>query len=205
MTDYCAESDIETYLGIEIDASTVPTTSQLATIISDVSRTLDDMARGQISGLTTGEIEYFDVNIGLDTIVVSKRPLSSVTSIVKIESDGSESSSLTQGRARDGSAHYWVQDDSAGIIRFHHSFSTSIRDYLKVTYSHGSSTIPHDARHAAILMTCARVIRAQMLDENCTDRVRAVLVETLKPISHEMNDAIKAIKAGRNVGVGILG
>lgn len=205
MTDYCSESDIETYLGIEIDATSVPTTSQLATIITDVSRTLDDMARHPIAGLSTGEIEYFDVNNGLDTIVVSKRPLSSVTSIVKIESDGSESSALTQGRARDGSAHYWVQDGSAGVIRFHHAFSTSIRDYLKITYSHGSATVPHEARHASILMACARVIRAQMLDENCTDRVRSVLSETLRAITLEMNDSILAIRAGRNVGVGVLG
>lgn len=205
MTDYCAESDIESYLGIDIDASSVPSTSQLATIISDVSRTLDDMARHTIAGLTTGEVEYFDVNIGLEAIVVSKRPLSTITSIVKIEADGSESTALTQGRARDGTAHYWVQDSDAGIVRFHHAFSSSIRDYLKVTYAHGSSTVPHEARHAAILMVCARVIRAQMLDENCTDRVRAVLVETLKPITNEMNEAIKAIRANRNLDVGVLG
>lgn len=205
MTDYCSETDIETYLGIDIDASSVPTSSQLATIITDVSRTLDDMARHPIAAVTSGEVEYFDVNNGLDTIVVSKRPISSVTSIVKILADGSESTSLTQGRARDGSAHYWVQNDSAGVIRFHHAFSTSIRDYLKVTYSHGSATVPQEARHAAILMTCSRVIRSQMLDENCSDRVRTVLGETLKAISGEMNEAIRAIKANRNLGIGILG
>lgn len=205
MTDYCSESDVEAYLGIEIDASSVPSTAQLATIITDVSRSLDDMARHPIAGVTSDEVQYFDVNRGLDSIVVKNRPLVSVSSIVKILDDGSESTALTQGRARNGTADYWIYDNDSGVIKFHHSWQTSIKQYLKVTYSHGSSTVPQEARHAAILMACHRVVRAQMLDENCTDRVRQVLGETLKALSLEMNEAIRAIKANRNIGVGVLG
>lgn len=205
MVDYCTESDIESYLGITIDTGTTPSTADVATIITDVSRTIDDYARRTLSGVTSGHVEYHDIANGLDTIVLSKRPVSEVTSIEKVGSDGEPEATLDQGRARDGTDDYWLQDAASGIIRFHNTFSTTIRDYLKVTYSYGSSDIPHEARTAAILMVCVRVTRAMMVDENCSERVRQVYAETLKALMPEAHEAMKAIKMDRNVGIGILG
>lgn len=205
MVDYCTESDIETYLGITIDSGTTPTSSDVATIITDVSRTIDNYARRTLSGVTSGEVEYFDVRRGLDTIVLSKRPVNTVTSIEKIGTDGQPEVALDQGRARDGSDDYWLQDAEAGIIRFHSTWETEIRDYLKVTYSYGESSIPHTARTAAILMTCVRVVRTMMVDENCSERVRQVYSETLKALKPEAEAALKEITMDRNVGVGVLG
>ncbi len=205
MVDYCTESDIETYLGLTIDTGTTPSSSDVATIITDVSRTIDNYARRTLSGVTSGEVEYFDVHHGLDTIVLSKRPVSSVTSIEKIGTDGQPEVALDQGRARDGTDDYWLQDSDSGIIRFHSQWETEIRDYLKVTYSWGSAAIPHEARTAAILMTCVRVTRAMMVDDNCNERVRQVYGETLKALKPEAEAALKEITFNRNLGVGVLG
>jgi len=205
MVDYCSESDIETYLGITIDTGTSPSSADVATIITDVSRTIDNYARRTLSGVTSGEVEYFDVHHGLDTIVLSKRPVSTITSIEKVGSDGDPEVTLDQGRARDGTDDYWLQDSEAGIVRFHDRWETEIRDYLKVTYSYGVATIPHKARTAAILMTCVRVVRTMMVDENCTERVRQVYSETLKALKPEAEAALNDISFDRNVSVGIMG
>jgi len=205
MTDYCTESDIEAYLGIEITASSVPTSTQVATMISDASRTIDTFARSTLAGVTSGLVEYHSIQPGMDAIVLSKRPVSAVSSIEKMGSDGDPEATLAQGRARDGTDDYWIQDAEAGVIRFHHAFSVHIPDYLKVTYSYGSADVPHDARTAAILLTCVRVVRSMMTDENCTERVRQVHAETLKALKPEADEALREIKMNRNVGVGVLG
>jgi len=205
MVDYCVETDIETYLGTTFDASSVPTSTQLATILTDVSRTIDNYARLTVSGVTSGHEEYFDARKGLDTIVLSKRPVTAITSIVTIGSDGNTDKTLDQGRARDGTDDYWLQNDASGIIRFHNKWDVNIRDYLKVTYSYGSATIPDDARRAAIMMACVRVLRAKMVDENCSERVRQVYGETLKTMKPEAEAALQAITNDRNIAVGVLG
>ena len=205
MVDYCSETDIETYLGITIDSGTSPTSADVATIITDVSRTIDNYARRTLSGVTSGEVQYFDVHHGLDTIVLSKRPVSTITSIEKVGSDGDPEVALDQGRARDGSDDYWLQDSQAGVVRFHATWQTDIRDYLKVTYSYGATTIPHAARNAAILMACVRVVRTMMVDENCTERVRQVYGETLNALKPEAEAAMEDISSDRNISVGIMG
>ena len=150
-------------------------------------------------------MEYCDVHHGLDTIVLSKRPVSTITSIEKVGSDGDPEVALDQGRARDGTDDYWLQDSDAGVVRFHATWQTDIRDYLKVIYSYGEATIPHSARTAAILMTCVRVVRAMMVDENCTERVRQVYSETLRALKPEAEAALKEITSDRNVSIGIMG
>ena len=205
MVDYCTESDIEAYLGFDIDTGTTPSTADVATIITDVSRTIDDYARRTLSGVTSGHVEYHDIAAGLDTIVLSKRPVSAITSIEKVGSNGESEATLAQGRARDGTDNYWLQDADAGIIRFHHKFSQRIRDYLKVTYDYGSSTIPHEARTAAILLSSVRVVRTMMIDENCTERVREVYAETLKALQPEATAALNRIQNNQHIGIGIMG
>ena len=98
MVDYCTETDIEAYLGFDIDTGTSPSTADVATIITDVSRTIDDYARRTLSGVTSGHVEYHDIAAGLDTIVLSKRPVSAITSIEKVGSNGESEATLAQGR-----------------------------------------------------------------------------------------------------------
>ena len=205
MVDYCVETDIEAYLGTTFDGSSIPTSTQVGTIITDVSRVIDDYARRTVSGVTSGVVEYHDVTKGLDTIVLKKRPVSSITSIERIGSDGTVDLTLEAGRARDGTDDYYLSDADSGIVRFHDPWNVDVRDYLKITYSYGSVAIPNEARMAAILLTCTRVIQAKMLDENCTERVRQVMSETLKQIRPEAEKALMQVTNDRNIAVGILG
>lgn len=58
MADYCAETDIEAYMLESITASSTPTTTQVAALITRASRMVDSVARVAASDFTASPPPY---------------------------------------------------------------------------------------------------------------------------------------------------
>lgn len=202
--DYCAVSDVEAYLGTEFTATTVPTTTQVETLITNASRLVDTYAGTQVAG-TQSFTEYHNVNIGMQTLVLKNRPVVSITSVQEVGHDGTTLTTLDAGRARDGTDDYWLKNADAGIIKFHASYMREEQDFLYITYTAGRAAPTHEAKMATILIAARHAARAKILDENCTERVKEVTERALRAIEGELDHVLRKVKDDFMVNVGVLG
>ena len=201
--DYCTLADVENYTGVDFSDGIGPTESQIATMISNASRTLDAYAGRQIAGQLTAT-EYFDTNSSMKHIVCSLRPVSSVTNAWTVDDSGNETV-LSQGRVRN-TDDYWLADQEAGIIRFVGYFSDDIgQQALKVTYISGETSAPADAKMACILMVCRSAARAAMNDDNSLERIKVFWKDLLRSTESELNFWLDRVKQDNPVGVASYG
>tara|TARA_Y100001973_G_scaffold106161_2_gene182428 strand:+ start:6834 stop:7490 length:657 start_codon:yes stop_codon:yes gene_type:complete len=204
--DYCTLAEVEAYAGVNFSDGIGPTDSEVGTMITNASRLLDSYAGFQLAGTET-YTEWFDATNGLDRVVLSNRPVSSVTSLAYVKSDGTEESQL-EGRKRDGKDEWWLDDGDAGIIRLHGAFNFLVgrlSNYIKVVYVAGHSAAPADVKMACIMLVVRQCARAAMNDENCMDRVKEFWRELLKDSNREYERLLERVKRKALVDVAVFG
>ena len=206
--DYCTKDEVEAWAGVDFSDGMGPTDAQLTTMISQASRMLDVYAGYQVAGTYT-VTQYFDVNYRLEHIVLGRRPLQSVTTLHTIDDNGSETL-LTQGRNRNND-DYWLSDSDAGIVRFNgrtfgsDSYYGNARNYIKVVYLAGNTSIPSEVKMAAILMVVRSAARATLNDENCLERVKEMWLKLLSSTEKELNQVLPYVQQNQPVAVAAFG
>ena len=202
--DYCALADVETYSGVNFSDGIGPTDAQIATMITNASRMVDAYAGRQLAGLTTA-IEYQDASRLQEHMVLGKRPISSVTSLSEIKSDGSLKE-LVMGRNRGGPSNdWWLDDSESGIIRFHGPVGISAKQFFKIEYVWGTVAPPIDAKMATIMLVVRQCARAAMNDENCSDRIKDLWRPLLATTDSEYKEMLDRVKRNAMVAVSVFG
>ena len=201
--DYCTLADVEAYCGVDFADGIGPSTAEINTIlIPNASRLLDDYAGRQLAG-TTSVTEYYDVHQRQRHLITNFRPISTLTSISEVESDGTETA-LTSGMIRN-TDDFYLADSEAGLIRFYNGYSIDIPAFLKVTYDYGSATVPIYAKMACIALVVSQCARAALNDENCMERVKEMWATLLDSSLADYRDLLKDFKSHAQVGVGVYG
>ena len=203
--DYCTRDEVEAYIGVDFDDGIGPSNAQVDTMIGNASRLLDTYAGRQLAGTETYS-QYFDVVGGLDRLVLANRPVASVTALSYVETDGSLSAQ-NEGRNRDGTDVWWLEDSDAGIIRFHGRFTLSgmIEQYIKVEYTAGHAAAPADVKMCCIMLVVRQAARAAMNDENCMERVKDMWNNVLKDSEREYMRLLERVKRQSLVDVAVFG
>jgi hypothetical protein len=201
--DYCTLADVETYAGVDFSEGIGPSDSQIATMISNASRVLDAYLGTQQASTVTVE-EWIDSTTFGEHAVMGLRPVASVTKIEEVDGAGVVVKTLLQGRDRD-SDEYWLHNPEAGIIRFQSYFGGKIKNFLKVTYVSGNTTVPAMVKMACILMVCRNAARAALNDENCMDRIKDMWARLEDNTQSELDWFLKQLRKEKLVGVATFG
>lgn len=201
---YCTVTDVRNYLGLESGDNMGPSDSVITGFISNASRTIDAYALRQFSG-TENKVEWFDTAYGLQHLTLSARPVNSLTSVETADSSGNLSA-LTIGRIR-GTDSCFLSDQEAGIIQFFSPFSETLQQRIKVTYSTGRALadIPAEVKQATILLAARAAIRATLIDENCSDRVKELWTPLLAATGQEYKEMLELVKRHRSLDVAVFG
>lgn len=200
--DYCTVAEVEAYSGVDFTQGIGPSQTQIGTMITNASRIIDAYAGVQIAGTVTAT-EYFDVAVGQEHLVLSKRPVASITSIHEIKDDGSETL-MVQGRVRN-TDDYFLHDDNAGIVLFIDPFRLAEKQALKVVYVSGNSTIPAIAKMATIMLVTRNAARAALNDENNMERVKEMWTKLLATTEVELKEYLALLQEDAPVQVATLG
>ena len=200
--DYCTVAEVEAYSGVDFTQGIGPSQTQIGTMITNASRIIDAYAGVQIAGTVTAT-EYFDVAVGQEHLVLSKRPVASITSIHEIKDDGSETL-MVQGRVRN-TDDYFLHDDNSGIVLFIDPFRLAEKQALKVVYVSGNSTIPAIAKMATIMLVTRNAARAALNDENNMERVKEMWTKLLATTEVELKEYLALLQEDAPVQVATLG
>ena len=200
--DYCTLADVETYTGVDFSEGIGPTEAEIGEMITNASRLVDVYAGVQIAG-TVSAPEFFDSNIFLSHLVLTRRPVVSVTNIWKV-GDSVTDTVLTQGRGRNTS-DYFLHDGDAGIVRFMGNLDRTAKEYIKVEYISGNSTVPASAKMATIMIVARNAARAALNDENCMERVKEMWKELLRSSDADARSLIELVKNDAPVMVATFG
>lgn len=200
--DYCTLAEVETYSGVDFSAGIGPTDAQIATMITNASRMVDAYAGRQLAGITS-QIEYQDASRLQEHLVLSKRPISTVTSLQEIKSDGTLKT-LVMGRNRSNN-DWWLDDSESGIIRFHGPIGITAKQFFKITYDWGTAAPPIDAKMATIMLVVRQCARAAMNDENCSERVKEMWRPLLASTDNEYKEMLDRVKRNSMVAVSVFG
>ena len=201
---YCTATDVRNYLGLESADNMGPSDSIITGFIANASRTIDAYALRQFSG-TEDKVEWFDTAYGLQHLTLSARPVNTLTSVESADSSGNLTA-LTIGRDR-GTDSCFLADEEAGRIQFFSPFSETLQQRIKVTYSTGRALgqIPAEVKQATILLAARATIRATLIDENCSDRVKELWTPLLAATSSEYKEMLELVKRHRSLDVAVFG
>ena len=201
---YCTVTDVRNYLGLESADNMGPSDSVISGFIENASRTVDAYALRQFSGVES-KVEWFDTAYGLKHLTLSARPVNSLTSVESADSSGNLTA-LTIGRNR-GTDSCFLADEEAGIVQFFSPFSESLQQRIKVTYSTGRAlaSIPAEVKQATILLAARASIRATLIDENCSDRVKELWTPLLDATRSEYKEMLELVKRHRSLDVAVFG
>lgn len=202
--DYCTLAEVEAYAGVNFSDGIGPTDSQIATMISQASRMMDVYAGKQIAG-QLGVTEYFDIHYSTQHIVLSQRPVASITTLHSVNDSGTETL-MTQGRVRN-TDDYWLADQEAGIVRFHGKYfnEETGKQALKVNYISGEVDPPANVKMATILWVVRAAARAAMNDENCMERIKEMWSRLLRSTESELEFWLETVKKTEPVAVATFG
>ena len=201
--DYCTLAEVAAYAGINFSDGIGPTDAEIADFITDASRLVDSYAGRQLAG-TSDHVEYVDATLRMRHFVLKHRPVVSVTSVVETKSDGS-TTTLNEGRNRDGVHDWWLDDTESGIIRLHSPVGVNALQLFKVTYTSGYTAAPIEAKMATILLVVRRAARAALNDENCTDRIKEMWRPLLADTDKEYREMLDRVKREAYTAVSVFG
>ena len=202
--DYCTVTDVRNYLGLTADDSMGPSDAIITGFIANSSRTVDAYALRQFSGTET-KVEFFDVSHGLMHLTLAARPVNTLTTVESISGTGALTA-LTIGRTR-STDHCFLADSEAGIIEFLFPFTETIRQRIKVSYVAGRALadIPAEVKQATILLSARAAIRATLIDENCSERVKELWSPLLDATNDEYREMLELVKRHRTRDVAVFG
>lgn len=200
--DYCTLAEVEAYAGVNFSDGIGPTDTEIGVMITQASRLMDAYGGKQFAG-TEDHTEFIDTAYGMSFAVLDHRPVSSITSIASVASNGVETA-LSQGMIRNDNDFY-LHDAGAGIVRFHAPFIETIAARLKVVYTAGATTPPADVKMATILHVVRAAARAAMNDENCMERVKEMWRELVKSTESDYNEMLDRVKKQSEMAVASFG
>jgi len=201
--DYATLAEVEAYAGIDFSDGIGPTDDQIASFITDASRLVDSYAGRQLAGTTTHE-EFHDSTFKMRHLVLKHRPIVSITSVQEVHSNGNLVD-LVEGRNRDGVHDWWLEDEEAGIIRFHHRVGLNTEQFFKVTYVSGATTAPIEAKMATIMLVIRRAARAALNDENCTERIKEMWRPLLADTEKDYREMLERVRRMSYSSVAVFG
>jgi hypothetical protein len=199
--DYATLAEVEAYAGVDFSEGIGPNDTQIGTMITLASRLMDAYAGKQFAGTET-HTEYFDSSLRMYHLVLSERPVVSITSLQKIDANGNLTD-LVESRDRD--ADFWLEDAGAGIVRFHLPVGDTVEQKFKVVYVAGASTAPADVRLCTILHVVRSAARAAMNDENCQERVKEFWRELVKDSENEYLTLLEKVKSRSLMTTAVFG
>lgn len=201
--DYCTVAEVRTYSGL-IDGNNIgPTDAELATMITNASRLVDMYAGRQLAG-TVSHVEYHDSSFRMRHITLKNRPVASITSVEETKSDGT-TTVLDEGRNRDGTDDWWLDDAEAGVIRFHNRVGLDAIQLFKITYTSGVAAPPIEAKMATILLVVRQAARASLNDENSAERIKQFWRPLLDSTEKEYKEYLDKVKANSFMAVAVFG
>jgi len=201
--DYCTVAEVRTYSGL-IDGNNIgPTDAELATMITNASRLVDMYAGRQLAG-TISHIEYHDSTYRMTHIALKNKPIASITSVEETKSDGS-TTVLEEGRKRDGTDDWWLDDSQAGIIRFHNRVGLDAINLFKISYTSGIASAPIEAKMATILLVIRQAARASLNDENSAERIKQFWRPLLDSTEKEYKEYLEKVKSNSFMAVSVFG
>lgn len=200
--DYATLAEVEAYAGVDFSEGIGPSDSQIGTMITLASRLMDGYAGKQFAGTET-HVQYVDATLSLRHAVLTQRPVVSVQSIEVLDSSGNVSKTLVQSRNRVDD--YWLDDQEAGIVRFHLPIGDTVEQKLKVSYTAGATTAPAFVRLATILHVVRSAGRAAMNDENCNDRIKEFWRELIKDSEKEYQELLEKVKTTTLISTAVFG
>ena len=195
--DYTTLAEVEAYAGVDFSLGIGPTEAQVGTMITNASRLVDTYARHTVAeDAAQTYTQYVDVHRGMEHCVLANRPVVSITSLVEIDDDGSETA-WTQSRTRSSPTtadKFWLEDGDAGIVRFMSKFVGNIKQFLKFTYTAGRTAPTPEAKMATILLVVRSAGRAAMNDDNCTERIKEFWRRLIDDSAKELKDQLELVK-----------
>jgi len=204
--DYATLAEVEAYSGVDFSLGIGPTDVQIGTMITNASRIVDTYARKTIAhDVVPTFTEHFDVYTNMAHLVLKNRPVVSVTSLVEVDDDGSETT-WTESRLRSGTTDtFWIEDGDAGIVRFMDKFTGNIKQFLKFVYVAGRTTPTSEAKMATILLVVRQAGRAAMNDDNCTDRIKEFWRRLIDDSAKELKDQLDLVKGAAETTAATFG
>ena len=202
--DYCTTTDVRNYLGLADSDGMGPSDSVIGGFITTASRMVDAYALRQFASTET-KVEWFDTAYGLEHITLSHRPVASLTTVQEANSEG-VLTDLDIGRTR-GEDNCYLENGDAGIVRFHYPFTETLKQRLKITYTTGVvlGSIPMEVKMATVLLAVRATIRATLIDENCSERIKELWTPLLKATESEYNEMLELVKRHRTLDVAVFG
>lgn len=137
MADFATEAELENLTGQTID------TARATILLSLASAAVRDAAGITIDQATTTD-QVLDGPGGTE-LVLPEWPVTAVASIVEIDTDGTETT--LRGPADDSPEYRWSR---SGVVVRYGTWPCRPRS-IKVTYTHGFSTVPDGIKRATLL------------------------------------------------------
>ena len=169
---YTTQAKVLAELGVAsstVTGSSVPSSSDITTWISEAESEIDRVS-GRVwesTAITSTDYEYHDYD-GSGYIFLKNVPVISIQSIEYetkgvgvVTSANAVWSSLTEGRGTD--AHYLLYKDT-GVVDFHknndNKHPKAGQQNIRVTYTHGQSTVPTYITRLATLIVAERYMKS---------------------------------------------
>ncbi len=190
MAEYTTRSLVEGRLGCPaFTASTVPTSSEVDTLITQYSAFADEVYELAVEwSQATYVDELQDVIKGFDRVYLKNTPVISITSVERLRDDNTWET-LVEGRTTD--ADWFFDDADDGRITFEgYYFGYYRRKGLKINYSAGHATIPVTVQTYTTALVAIQVARIILLDKDQPDYAR----ENLRPLIKSMEDEIRRLE-----------
>lgn len=173
MSDYCSQQDVEDMLPTgtigsgtgKIEAAT------LLRVITKKSGYIDFL-NNNTTFEETEVTEYYE-SYGLDSVILDKTPVVSITSLSVEETSGTWTAKV-EGRTS-STDDFWLDKADAGIIRFHGNVTKGY--FIKVVYKHGYTTIPDWLKDYCAKLVCIDLFKLKVFDEECNELFKYFLDE----------------------------
>jgi len=127
------------------------------------SDSLIELDTGRTFGLTTGCVEYLNVDEEQDTFFLKNYPITTLTSVEINENTVTEEEAwktLDKGLGKDYLAN--SDDLLIGRIRFIDNFPIAGDDSVRVTYNYGTSTTPSLVNELSVLLTLRKMANSSV-------------------------------------------
>ena len=160
---YTTEAIIESYLGETFNATSVPTSNIVTTMVGWAERLVDDYTDASFVPVTISST-IIDSD-GFNKFFLEHKPVRAVASFwVDNESLGGTSTDWelrTEGRTN---SNDFVLDKGAGMLYFHTDVPRAGTKMVKVTYTHGYASVPADVQKLTTLLVSREIIRGRLAD-----------------------------------------
>src|SRR6056297_3240859 len=163
-------NEVERYLRTSFTADTVPTATQVGTIITSVEDQVEDMLGTKFA--ETEDTKIFDLEVATNELFIDKLPLVSVDSIYL------NTGTIATPIWEDEITNYFLDGN---MIIFPDKSYEGYRK-IKVSFTYGFETVPADVKELGTLLVVKNIQKSEDISNNKFSKTKIGPIDTTRAI-----------------------